>query len=422
MAAKAWRTIVGGVVLGALVAAGCSSSSSSGGTATGGATATTVDQAVLGPMNKATGTPVKIGFIYPGSTPIGDNQDELAMAKATADYVNDHLGGIAGRPLELVTCGDNTTPAGATDCANQMLAAKVPVVLEPEPAQPVPIVNLLTPAKVPFMVWAGADTSVLTSADVSTVGNPLTLLAAPVKLAKDDGKKKIAMVYTDVPAAAELPLLAKPLYKKEGIGLLTTAVPLGAADVTPQIQAALSSGADEFLVIGDDTLCVNSLSALKTLGYQGKVVSNDNCLKSSAAKTLSGGFNGLVIAGTQATSNTNAEVALFHTVAATYAPQIQNPDSGTVPAHYASVLAFARAMKGLTADQLTSGGIADQLLTMSPQTMPLLAGATFQCDRKKSTLTPSVCSNGAVIETLDAEGDVTKSVTFDAGPYLSLGS
>jgi hypothetical protein len=158
------------------------------------------------------------------------------------------------------------------------------------------------------------------------------------------------------------------------------------------------------------------------LGYQGKVVSNDNCLKSSAAKTLSGGFDGLVIAGTQASSNTNAEVALFHAVAAKYAPQIQNPDGGTVAAHYASVLAFARAMKGVTADQLTSAGIANQLLTMSPQVMPLLAGATFQCDRKKSTLTPSVCSNGAVIETLDAHGNVTKSTTFDAGPYLSLGS
>jgi branched-chain amino acid transport system substrate-binding protein len=418
MAANRWRVLVGGALLAALVGTACSSSGSSGSSA--GSTSTSApNEALLGPINRATGAPLKIGFIDPGTTATSDSHNEIAMAKATVQYVNEHLGGVAGRPIALVLCGDNTTPSGSTDCANQMLAAKVPVVLEAEPAQPAPILQLLAPAKVPFMTWAGADATLLTSPDAFVMGNPLTLLAAPVKVGQTNGTKKIAMVYVNVPAAAQLPILAKPMYKKFGIDLLTSAVPLGAPDVTPQIQAEISSGADEFLVIGDDSLCINSLKALKTLGFKGTVFSNDNCLKTSVAKALPGGFDGLIHPSVAATTDADPEVKLYHAVAAKYAPGVP-ADDGTAPQQYTVIIGFVRAMKDLKPGDTTAAGITTALLTMSPQPMPLLGGQTFQCDRKKSPLTPAVCSNGSALEFLDAHGNVTKLEAFDATPYMKL--
>jgi branched-chain amino acid transport system substrate-binding protein len=207
------------------------------------------------------------------------------------------------------------------------------------------------------------------------------------------------------------------MYKKAGVDLMTTAVPLGTPDLTPQIQAAISSGADEFFIIGDDLLCVNSLKALKTLGFTGKVAINTNCWQSSVAASL-GGYNGALLVGAAATTNADAQVKLFHAIAAHYAPSIANPDGGTVNTHYAVVLAFARAMAGISPTQFTSSGIAQQLKTMPAQPLPLLAGQTFQCNRKKSALLQAVCSNATVIETLAPDGTVTKSLSFDATPYL----
>jgi hypothetical protein len=62
--------------------------------------------------------------------------------------------------------------------------------------------------------------------------------------------------------------------------------------------------------------------------------------------------------------------------------------------------------------------IAAAFAAAPPQAVPLLPGQTFQCNRKRSTLTPAVCSNGASILTLDTSGKTTKSETFDATPYL----
>jgi branched-chain amino acid transport system substrate-binding protein len=417
MTVKRSRATAGIVLLGAvaIITAACSSGGS-----TTSASATTANPAVLGPVKAATGEPLKIGYIYAGQTQTTDDRPELAMARATVKYVNQHLGGVAGRPLELVVCADNVTPAGATDCTNQMLAAKVPVVLQSEPANPAQVVKLLEPAKVPYFTWQGADASLLTSADASVIGNPLILLAAPIKLAKDDGVKKVAMVYVDVPAAAQLKVIAAPLYKNAGLGLVSTAVPLGTPDVTPQIQAALSDGAKEFLVVGDDSLCINSLKALKTLGFNGKTVTNTNCLKTDGGKSLPGGIDGVTLAAIESPDASNGDVALFHAVAATYAPGTPT-DQGLASAGYAVVLGFARAMTDLSAGDVTPAVVAAALKAMPPQTMPLLTGETFRCSRTVAVLTPGVCSNGGALVTLKPNGVVQQSTTFDATPYLKAG-
>jgi len=117
------------------------------------------------------------------------------------------------------------------------------------------------------------------------------------------------------------------MFKKAGLQLLTTAVPLGTPDVTPQIQAALSNGAQQFLVIGDTSLCVNTLKALKTLGFDGKVMSNTDCLTDASAKAIPGGFDGLLVLTTRVSDPSAPDVALLNAVAATYAAGTPTDDA-----------------------------------------------------------------------------------------------
>jgi branched-chain amino acid transport system substrate-binding protein len=418
MATNRRRVVVGGALFAVLVGTACSSSSSSGSGPTGSTATTVSPAAVLGAFKRATGAPLKIGYIYAGQAQTQDNTNELTIAEATVKYVNEHLGGVAGRPLEIVACADHLTPAGATDCANQMLAAKVPVVLSGNPANSAPIIKLLEPAKVPFFIQTAAEASVLFSADASVMANPIIILAAPIKLAKDNGVKKVAMVYVDLPAAAQLKTLGEPMFQKAGLRLLSTAVPLGTPDVTPQIQAALSSGAQQFLVVGDISLCVNTLKALKTLGFDGQVMSNFNCLADASAKAIPGGYDHLLVLGTQVSDPSVPDVATMNAVAATYAPGTPTDNRGQAVLGYVTTLGFARAMKNLKPADVTAAGISAALLSMSPQPIPLLPGQTFRCNRKISAITPASCSNGAAILTIDRSGKVTKADTFDATPYL----
>jgi branched-chain amino acid transport system substrate-binding protein len=418
MTGKGWRVLVGAVLLGTLVGTACSSSSSSSSKSASPTSTVAPDLSLLGPAKRATGDPLKIGYIYAGQAQSQDNTNELNIAKATVSYVNEHLGGVAGRPVELVVCADHLTPAGATDCANQMLTAKVTAVLAGNPANPAPIIKLLEPAKIPLFVETAADASVLLSSDSNVLTNPLVILAAPIKVAQDAGEKKVAMVYVDVPAAAQLKVVGEPMFKKAGLTLIATGVPLGTPDVTPQVQAAISSGAQQFVVVGDTSLCVTTLKALKTLGFQGKVLSNANCLTDASAKAIPGGFDGLIVPATRVYDNADPEYALLRAIAAQYAPGTPTNDEGQAALGYVSVMGFARAMKDLKPSAATADGIGAAFLAMSPQTVPLLTGQTFRCNRKVSTLAAAACSNGVTILTVDKSGQTTHSETFDATSYL----
>ena len=59
---------------------------------------------LLGPEQPASGEPVKVGMVSDGATQAFDNSDELRAAEATAEYWNEHHGGVGGRPIEVVTC------------------------------------------------------------------------------------------------------------------------------------------------------------------------------------------------------------------------------------------------------------------------------------------------------------------------------
>jgi branched-chain amino acid transport system substrate-binding protein len=420
--ANAARVRVAVVVIAALaIGAACSSNNPKGGTS---ATATTVKSAaaiakLLGPVKQASGVPVKIGYIYDGQSQGIDARSELVMARATAKYVNERLGGVAGRPLEIVDCADDATPAGATDCANQMIAAKVPAVLSGAPSQPAAIVKLLEPAKIPYFVYAGIDQSVLLSADGYVLTNPLGSLAASIKVANDSGVKKVAMLLIDVPAAVgPVQAIATPLFKKAGLSVSYTPVAPGTPDMTPQIQAALSKGAQQFTIIGDPAFCISALSALKTLGYTGKSVVNSQCLSADVAKNVPGGIDGVKVATNESLDAKDPQVALYEAVAAKYAPSTPPHASGN-SGGYAAVVGFARATTGLTGD-VTAATVQNALLTMSPQPLPLLKGQTFKCNHK-TPLVPAVCSNGAVILTVDAAGKFKSAEIFDSAPYIKLG-
>src|ERR1700690_1520807 len=124
------------LVAAAMLGTACSGSGS-GTTGTGGKTRTSNsgNLPLLGPVKQASGAPIKIGYIDDGQGVGVDTRPEVAAAEAAVKYVNEHLGGVAGRPLELVECATNLTPAGGTDRANKMMAAKLPVVLSPAPSQ-----------------------------------------------------------------------------------------------------------------------------------------------------------------------------------------------------------------------------------------------------------------------------------------------
>jgi ABC-type branched-subunit amino acid transport system substrate-binding protein len=109
---------------GALAFAGCGSSDDSGSTSTSSSTS---GSATTASADAPTGTPVKLGVVYTTGSPI-QNSGQVAAADKAAIAVLNANGGLAGHPVELVTCDDKGDPNETATCGRKMVSEKVAAV------------------------------------------------------------------------------------------------------------------------------------------------------------------------------------------------------------------------------------------------------------------------------------------------------
>lgn len=76
-----------------------------------------------------TGDPVRVGFLDP-SLAADASPDVSAASKAAEEYINTELGGIDGRPLELVVCKTDTSAEKDLACANDLAGSNVIAVVD----------------------------------------------------------------------------------------------------------------------------------------------------------------------------------------------------------------------------------------------------------------------------------------------------
>jgi branched-chain amino acid transport system substrate-binding protein len=407
---------MGGLVLATAAGCGGGNSSNSGSTSTssGGASA------LLGTPKKATGTPVTVGFVGDGKAEAIDNTSELQAAKAAAQYVNDYLGGLAGHPISLKTCETKQTPAGATDCGTEMVNAKVPVVLNGASGQSGTVYKAIKASGIPFVQAGSIDQDVILSKDAIVFDNGLGLiLAGPAGLARDAGVKKAAIVVLDVPAASGPVKAAAPLfYKNANVAPDIISVPLGAADMTPQIQAAIANGDGQFNVVGQPAFCTSAIKAIRTLGFKGPVVVIQQCIDSSSASATNGGYEGVKMLTSFTSDPNDNDYKVYNAVMDTYAKGAEK--GGVASGGYKAVVGFVKAMSGLTG-QITPQAIVAAFRSMPDTPQPLGGGITFKCDGKQVSIAPAICSTKVLEVTLDANARPSSTKVIDTSDLFKIG-
>ena len=426
------RIVLAAVVAAATALAACSSSSKSttattqASSATTGAAATTPTTSALGtPKAAPTGTPLKVGYLTDGKTASIDNSTEVPAAQAAVKYINTYLGGIGGHPLSLDVCDDQQTPSGATDCGNQFVTNKDPVVLYNVSGQGGSLYKVLSGAGVALFAYASIDQSTLQGKASSTfvMTNGLaSAFAGPAAVAQQAGIKHAAEVVTDVPAAADpAKALDGIVYKNAGIAIDVLTIPVGQADLTPQITAELAKNPGQFHVLGDVSLCTAALKAIKASGFSGKIVLIPQCIDSTSASAIPGGYAGMIELTASSNDPADPDNKIYTAAMKAYGSGTDPFANGVTQGGFAAVLGFARAMTGTTGD-FSTAGIEATISSMSPQPMPFGSGVTFQCNGKQVTITPPVCSTAVLQTTLDQSGQPTGGYTkVDTSTLLKIG-
>ena len=373
----------------------------------------------------ATGSTVTIGMIIDagGSGGIGTSALVEQGAKAAAAYVNADLGGLEGHKVSLYICENQNSPSGGQTCANDMVQHGVVAVVESFTGQGQTEVPTIIGAGIPYVVVTGASTAELTSPGAYDLeGGFPAYLGAMALSAKQHGVKKVAFVVENVPAAIQgAQELGGIVYKAAGVGLDIVPVNPGTADISPQLQSAVSSGANAVGVIGDVTLCSSFLKAYNTLGlslprYVLSTCQDPSILNSATLdKALAGSY---ITTTTQSSKADNSEYAA---IMKKFAPKVStNPNVSSNQADGVTpVLALASIMKSST-QPVTAAGIKQQIGTATNVPIPLSGGLKFTCNGTAIPLLKSVCSSSAAIGVIQSgkSGKVTHVTVYNPTPLF----
>jgi branched-chain amino acid transport system substrate-binding protein len=378
---------------------------------------------LLGPEDPATGDPVRIGMISDGQSASIDNTSELRAGAAAAEFLNQHRGGIGGRPAELVTCETHSDPAGATDCANQMVEEGVVAVVVNVTAVAESVFEPLNASDLPVFFVQGTGAALLTDADSTfNITNPLgNVFGVPVAVAESEGYDKVAFVVIDVPAAVSaFDRLGPTVLGNAGLDYEVIKVPPGTADMTPQMQQVASSGAQVVHVIGNDAFCISAFQGLAAVAFDGTVTSITACISDATREAVPADvLEGMLISSPIALgAEDEPSFQLYQAVVDAYGSDIDVSDN-TAMGGYVAVSAFTAALEGITGD-VTSASIIETIKAMPETELPGGAGVTYRCGGSAFSVFPAVCTNQALRTALDAEGRPTTYEVVDYTETLTL--
>ncbi|HEX7135216.1 MAG TPA: ABC transporter substrate-binding protein [Iamia sp.] len=220
------------------------------------------------------GDPLKIGFVNNegGSFSV----PELRIGNEVAEeYINEQLGGIAGRPLEVVRCATDGSPESSIDCANQLIEADVAAVMEGTDLGADALLPLLADAGIPMIGHVQFGPARMFDENSFYFGSAaISYGAAALKYYADEGAESVLWFFPDdatsrsftdgvlVPTAAELGVDYQTVYydaaNPNWAVLATTAV-----SEAPDVSGALAA---------TDAQCADLTTALRDGGFEGRIL------------------------------------------------------------------------------------------------------------------------------------------------------
>jgi branched-chain amino acid transport system substrate-binding protein len=377
---------------------------------------------LLGPEDQAAGEAVLVGIISDGLTPAYDASDELRAAQATADFWNERRGGIAGRPVDVVTCETGGDPAGATDCGNQMVEREVVAVVFSNSGVGDSAWEPLHEAGIPTMYFQTTGDALTGDPDSTyTLVNPLpAVFGLPIAVAESEDADKVAFVVIDVPVAVgAFETNGRQILENAGLDHELVRIPPGTPDMTQQMQEIVDSGAEVVQVLGNDAFCIAAYQGLEAAGYDGQITSVSQCITDATREAMSGGdLEGISVISSYALGAADdPSYQLYEAVMDAYGDDVDDVANIYPMGAYTVTAALLTALEGITGD-ITAESVNEAIETMPEQELPGGGGVTFRCGGSALPSLPAVCTNQWLRTTLDADGQPASYEVEDSSELL----
>jgi branched-chain amino acid transport system substrate-binding protein len=351
----------------------------------GGASASAEDP-LLGPADPATGSPVRVGLFNVEDNPLSDLRSTGDAAEAAATYANEHLGGLAGHPIEVVRCADKVDVATAKACADEFVRTGVVAVVAGQPTTSDAVLPTTVAAGIPWVGSSPVSQSEVGSDNAFFFGpGALGNLGAYAQYSADLGYRNVVIYGVDTPELNGLiQTVGKAIFARAGIGMRLVSVPPGPIDATDLVEQGLAGKPDAVLVLSESTVCRSVMSALQKLGATQPRLVGTACADRGVVDTLGeSALDNSVVFGVGDPSGLHPEARDYRAVMQQYAPG--DEPTGMTTFGYVSMLGLIRAVNaaGLPEGQVTGERISAALRAARDVPRPLGNSSTFSCDKSR---------------------------------------
>lgn len=359
--------------------------------------------------------PVYIGFVtQQGGIP--SFPEAQAAAQAAVAFANDKLGGVQGRPLELVPCVVVSAQEEALNCAQRMAGDKRidvvqlslltvgtasvyetlhgrKAVVGQTPASPTDVA-----ARDVYQPWPGS---------YGIQGGIAKYVAEVLKA------KNVAVVYDgDDPGSAFGAKSVAAAFGQLGVTFKQVATQTGSADVASALVSAGALTADAVVRISNTPSCVPTARAVQQLGVKAPVIALDFCTDDSVRQANGGDLPKWTYVGQSRnvlSPDTDEQAAIYRSAMAAYAPGAKV--GGLAPYAWDSIILDVKMLNQLgatpTPDQVSGWWKKfDGPLFLGPEKV----GCGFLADKGL----PSLCSTTVFLSPYLGDGKWERSVEVNA--------
>lgn len=363
----------------------------------------TEDEPAAGP---ADGEPIVMGFINQEDTPAGSFPEQREAVEAALAYINEELGGVEGRPIEMVVELTEGTPESSSSAATALL--------EQDPVLVMPGTDFGTFASIPIFEDAGMPyvggvpllppelTSPISFAFAG--GNVAAFPSQSWYIATELGADKVSIIYTDNPAGLEAAqTFSQSVLESLGVSEVNL-IPedAAAADFTPAVSAANDGDTDAIMVLFAAAGCSRIMQAVAALGIDTPMWYPGSCLDSDVLEAGGEGAEGAYFNSEHIvyTDTSDEDVALYREVMERYRPDAKV--SSYSQSAFAAMMNVYDIMVEIGADNLSPQAIIDALNETVDHDS--FMSHPYTCAGEPIPGLPSVCNAAArIVQIQDGE-------------------
>ena len=358
---------------------------------------------------KATGTPIRLGMINQENTAAGSYPELSQAVQAGAEFINQELGGVDGRPIEIEVCNTEFSAEGSTSCGQRFVEQEVPAVLGGIDVFGNGI-DTLDDNGIPFIGGIPISTQSVTDRNSFqwSGGTWGSTVAFAWYAATQLKAKKVSIIYGEFGSITDSAEVGKQVLEHYGVQAQMVPYPIMATDISSALNAAAATDPDAMFILAADTGCKAGFDGVASMGveaatfYVGACAAPSIISEAGATKTNGSYFN---VEGPIGAKPPDPDFVLYSAVIHKYGKGMDPIGAGTVS--FRSFMNLFAILSQLDGD-ITPKAIMDQL--RSKVDAPSFSGHPYTCDGEQFPGLPAMCSPQQILgqmhdEQLEQVGD-----------------